>query len=69
MKRIRFTKLELELISTMVSIAGAGPASEGDYQEWGDKEYLALESLGTKVYLLEKRISFGSCGRKSITEK
>jgi hypothetical protein len=36
MKRIRFTRAELELILDMAQIAEFGPWGEGDYQGWDD---------------------------------
>lgn len=50
MKRIRFAKAELELILSMIAIAGACMQGEGDYQDWNDKSYRTLEQLRSKVW-------------------
>jgi hypothetical protein len=49
MKRARFTRQELELIREMIAIAQAGQESEGDYQEWTEKSYAALDRIREKV--------------------
>lgn len=54
-KRIRFTKLELEIINHMAAIASAAEWGEGDYQEWSDQFAKPFDSLRNKVWELLSR--------------
>jgi hypothetical protein len=60
MQRTRFTKRELDLILDMVMIAGFGPESDGDYQEWTVVDYRALKRLRDKLW--DRLASFKSSG-------
>lgn len=54
MKQVRFTARELDVIISMVAIAGANPP-EGDYQDWTDKDYKAADSVFHKAHELLRR--------------
>ena len=54
-RRIRFTKAELELISDMAAIASAQGWGEGDYQSWTESTSATFDSLWDKVCTLLAR--------------
>ena len=55
MKRIQFTRAELEIINDMCAIASAMGWGEGDYQDWDEKRGKPFESLRGKVWALIAR--------------
>jgi len=55
MKRIRFTRMELEIINDMCAIASAAAWGEGDYQDWDEKRTRPYDSLREKVWALIAR--------------
>lgn len=55
MRRIRFTRMELEIINDMCGIADAGAWGEGDYQNWDEARNKPFASLQRKVWELISR--------------
>lgn len=55
MKRVRFTKQELELINAMAAIADAADWGNGDYMDWSEKTSAVFNSLRSKVWELLSR--------------
>lgn len=47
-KRMYFTDAELEVILSMIAIAGAGEG-EGDYADWTDSDWEAVRTLRKKA--------------------
>lgn len=54
-KRIRFTRMELEILNDMAAIASAAPWGEGDYMSWTEKYSKPFESLRDKIWELISR--------------
>jgi hypothetical protein len=56
MKRIRFTRAELEMLNSMAAIASATVWGEGDYQDWDiEVQAKTFNSLRAKIWELIAR--------------
>lgn len=55
LRRIRFSRDELELISDMCAIASAQAWGEGDYMDWNDDTCKPFNSLRSKVFEMISR--------------